>query len=262
MGRAAVFVDAGYVYAAGSKLIAGGKLPRSSINLDARKIRSSVFSILKDTVKHPALRIYWYDGTSSGPTPQHLVLAYLEDVKLRLGMVNNAGQQKGVDSLIVTDMIALARNRAMSDALLISGDEDVRVGVQQAQEFGVRVHLPGIEPASGNQSNLLRQEADTTLEWRKGDVEQFLSCQIVDNSNLAVEAIGSLEQIAEELAASLSDDEKNAVSQSAKDGQVPAGIDGKLLVMGAKALQVDRLLSKQKRKLRTAFLTACENLGS
>ena len=58
-------------------------------------------------------------------------------------------------------MIALARNRAISDAVLVSGDEDLRVGVQQAQEFGVRVHLVGIKPGRGSQSLFLLQEADT-----------------------------------------------------------------------------------------------------
>ncbi len=108
----------------------------------------------------PLLRVYWYDGTSTGPTAQHLTLAHLEDVKVRLGFVNSAGEQKGVDSLIVTDMITLARNRAISDAVLVSGDEDLRVGVQQAQEFGARVHLIGIKPSRGSQSLFLMQEAE------------------------------------------------------------------------------------------------------
>jgi hypothetical protein len=61
----------------------------------------------------PLLRVYWYDGTSTRPTPQHLTLAHLQNVKVRLGFVNSMGEQKGVDSLIVTDMINLARNRAI-----------------------------------------------------------------------------------------------------------------------------------------------------
>ena len=110
------------------------------------------------------LRVYWYDGTSTGPSSQHLTLAHLARVKVRLSFVNSVGEQKGVDSLIVTDMIALARNHAMSDAVLLSGDEDLRVGVQQAQEFGVRVHLLGIRPSRGSQSLFLLQEADSTHE--------------------------------------------------------------------------------------------------
>jgi hypothetical protein len=123
------------------------------------------------------LRVYWYDGTSTGPTAQHLTLAHLDNVKVRLGFVNSVGEQKGVDSLIVTDMIALARNRAICDAVLVSGDEDLRVGVQQAQEFGVRVHLVGIKPSRGSQSLFLLQEADTTHEWTDAEVAPFLSCK-------------------------------------------------------------------------------------
>lgn len=121
------------------------------------------------------LRVYWYDGTATGPSAQHLTLAHLDHVKLRLDFVNTFGQQKGVDSLIVTDMINLARNRAIADAVLLSGDEDLRVGVQQAQEFGVRVHLLGIKPARGSQSLFLMQEADTHHEWGAPELAAFLS---------------------------------------------------------------------------------------
>ena len=76
-------------------------------------------------------------------------------MKLRLGIVNLAGQQKGVDSLIVTDLVELARNHAITDAILLSGDEDLRIGVQIAQSFGVRVHLIRIEPTRGSQSGLV-----------------------------------------------------------------------------------------------------------
>lgn len=117
-----------------------------------------------------------YDGTSTGPTAQHLTLGHLDNVK-GLGFVNSVGEQKGVDSLIVTDMIALARNRSITNAVLVSGDEDLRVGVQQAQEFGVRVHLVGIKSSRGSQSLFLLQEADTTHEWAEADVSAFLSCK-------------------------------------------------------------------------------------
>ena len=85
------------------------------------------------------------------------------------------GKQKGVDSLVVTDLIDLARNHSIADAVLLSGDEDTRIGVQIAQSFGVRVHLVGVVPCRGNQSQLLRQESDTTTELSKADVETFLT---------------------------------------------------------------------------------------
>ena len=85
--------------------------------------------------------------------------------------------KKSIDSLIATDMIALARNEAISDAVLVSGDEDLRVGVQQEQEFGVRVHLVGIKPSRGRQSLFLLQEADTTHKWDRDEVSAFMRCQ-------------------------------------------------------------------------------------
>ncbi|TIW66226.1 MAG: NYN domain-containing protein, partial [Mesorhizobium sp.] len=123
------------------------------------------------------LRIYWYDGAVSGsrPTTDQAAVAGLDDVKLRLGFINSHGQQKGVDSLIVTDMIELARLKSIGDAILLSGDEDVRVGVQIAQNYGVRVHLLGIAPSRGSQSQQLMLEADTTTEWGADTIKTFLS---------------------------------------------------------------------------------------
>lgn len=175
MDRVAVFVDAGYLFAQGSVALSGKKATRSGLDFDHNKAISAISELSQKVTGLPLLRIYWYDGTSTGPTAQHLSLAHMSGVKVRLGFVNTSGEQKGVDSLIVTDMINLARNRAMSDAVLLSGDEDLRVGVQQAQEFGVRIHLLGVRPSRGGQSLFLLQEADTTIEWGPDDLSPFLS---------------------------------------------------------------------------------------
>lgn len=175
MDRVAVFVDAGYFFAQGSALLSGKKTQRGEVKLDHEKVLNALEEFACRVSKLPLLRIYWYDGTATGPSPQHIALAFENHIKVRLGFVNTAGQQKGVDSLIVTDMITLARNRSMCDAVLLSGDEDIRVGVQQAQEFGVRVHLLGITPCRGSQSQFLLQEADTTHEWTLKDISAFMS---------------------------------------------------------------------------------------
>lgn len=120
------------------------------------------------------LRIYWYDGTSRGPTQDHRLLADFDNLKLRLGFINSVGQQKGVDSLLVTDLVELARNGAICDAMLLGGDEDLRIGVQIAQSFGVRVHLVGIEPSRGSQSLQLRNEVDTKHEITKENIAGVL----------------------------------------------------------------------------------------
>ncbi len=122
------------------------------------------------------LRIYWHDGllkTKRDSLALDLI-GQSTKTKLRLGLVNSSGQQKGVDSLIVTDLIDLARNRAISDALILSGDEDIRIGVQVAQTYGIRVHLLGIKPAEGSQSESLMMEADTCQEWDDAVVSQWM----------------------------------------------------------------------------------------
>ena len=108
------------------------------------------------------LRVYWYDALL-GPRPslEQTTIAHLAGVKLRLGSLNNAGEQKGVDSLIVTDLIDLARNRAISDAILVSGEEDLRVAVQVAQTYGVRVHILAVGDPKKSVSTALQMEADS-----------------------------------------------------------------------------------------------------
>ena len=57
---------------------------------------------------------------------------------------------------------------------MVTADTDVRIAVQIAQTFGVRVHLIGLEPSRVSQSPSLRQEADTVHEIAKADVAKFL----------------------------------------------------------------------------------------
>jgi len=175
MKRHAIFVDAGYVFAQGSVSLSGSKTPRTQLKLDAIEIIAQLTGLaLAMSPSVPLLRIYWYDGAWNGPTIEHLAIANTENVKLRLGTINSAGEQKEVDSLLVIDLIDLARNQSICDATVVSADTDVRIAVQIAQTFGVRVHLIGLEPSRVSQSPSLRQEADTVQEIARADVAKFL----------------------------------------------------------------------------------------
>lgn len=168
-------MDAGYVFAQGSVSLSGSKTPRTQLKLDATEIIAQLTALaLAKSLGVPLLRIYWYDGAGSRPTTEHLVLANTDSVKLRLGSINSAGEQKEVDSLLVTDLIDLARNQSICDATVVTADTDVRIAVQIAQTFGVRVHLIGLEPSRVSQSPSLRQEADTVHEIARADVAKFL----------------------------------------------------------------------------------------
>ena len=187
MKRHAIFVDAGYVFAQGSVSLSGSKTPQTQLKLDATEIIAQLTTLaLAKSASVPLLRVYWYDGAWNGPTIEHLALANTENVKLRLGTINSAGEQKEVDSLLVTDLIDLARNQSICDATVVTADTDVRVAVQIAQTFGVRVHLIGLEPSRVSQSPSLRQEADTVHEIARTDVAKFLKVLTPAQPNLGV----------------------------------------------------------------------------
>ncbi len=176
MRRLAIFVDAGYLYAQGSVCVFGERRERRHLRIDPDAVTIALKDIGRQLVPEAyLLRIYWYDGLRSGlPTPEQSAIAALPDVKMRFGYVNSAGQQKGVDTRIVTDLVELARNQAITDAIVVSGDEDLRVGVEIAQSFGIRVHLLGIQPAAGSQARALRDEADSVTEWQRQQVTAWL----------------------------------------------------------------------------------------
>ncbi|MFE6689517.1 NYN domain-containing protein [Streptomyces sp. NPDC057743] len=160
----AVFADAGYVYAAAGRLVAGTE-DRKAFGLDAEGLIEAFIDKARTIFPDSRLlRVYWYDGARRRiHTPEQQRIAELPDVKVRLGNLNAHNQQKGVDSLIRSDLESLARHRAISDAVLIGGDEDLVSAVEAAQGYGARVHLWGIEAAPGgrNQAEPLMWEVDS-----------------------------------------------------------------------------------------------------
>ncbi len=286
MDRVAVFVDAGYLFAQGSLELCGTRLRRGEVNLDHAAVVATLKVFAEEASSLPLLRVYWYDGSSQGPTPQHIALARQPGIKIRLGIVNSVGKQKGVDSLIITDMITLARNRAMAECVLLSGDEDLRVGVQQAQELGVRVHLLGIKPARGSQSVLLLEEADATYEWSASNLAAFMEWDTrtpsdrqpssesepdtsdgdarrpesaaPPNSPQPLDVSRALRSVADSVASEVP---KREVSSLVDDiratGQRPREVDGKLLAKSRGVLGCD-LDSHQKSAVREAFMAALQ----
>lgn len=263
MDRTAIFVDAGYLFAEGSKLIAGEKLPRTKLDLDHDAMINLLIELNAQITGLPLLRIYWYDGASNGPTRQQLALASRSWVKLRLGFVNQHGEQKGVDSLVLTDLSNLSRNRAMADAILLTGDEDLRVGIEQAQELGIRVHLIGVAPVHNNQSSALCREADTVRELTLAEIESFLTTVPSSARSAAAPRAPeptTLEGVARQVAGSLDADELGLVLGSMTRGEsVPVDIDRRLLRAGSAAMSGTRLTSRDKRQLRAAFLDHCRS---
>jgi uncharacterized LabA/DUF88 family protein len=164
MDRFAVFVDAGYALACCAELCVRAEgAKRSAVICSYAGLIAGLTKELQNRCGRELLRVYWYDGAiNQVHTPDHLAIGQLPDVKVRLGRVVH-GLQKGVDTLIVLDLTTLARERAISTAYLLSGDEDLREGVMVAQQLGVRVSLVGFEPLNRwhpNQAGTLIREAD------------------------------------------------------------------------------------------------------
>jgi uncharacterized LabA/DUF88 family protein len=185
LARYAVMVDVGYIYAAAGELLFGSS-SRRDFRVDAVPLIQVITKHADELIRGELLRVYWYDAARDRvPTIDQRVIAQMPWVKLRLGNLNARGQQKGVDAQIRADMEALARHRAITDSVLIAGDEDMVPAVEAAQAFGVRVHLWGIEPPYGtNQAERLVWESDTV------DVldAAFLRPYFTKNPAAAVEA--------------------------------------------------------------------------
>lgn len=270
MSRIAVFVDAGYLFAQGSTALTGSTQKRTNLRLDEGAAVAAFLTITQEKSDGAALlRVYWYDGALGygGPTLEHEALAYCDNVKLRLGFINKQGQQKGVDSLIVTDLIDLARNGAISDALLLSGDEDVRIGVEIAQSFGVRVHLLGIAPSRGSQSKQLLFAADSTSEWDKEAISKFLTVisepqpELGDKLRAAAPASDSIDgdvvsvlsQMVDEVIHEIDDAQVARLYEHfSRSSNVPPEYDRPLLARARDALGRD-LTNDERSRLRKTY---------
>jgi len=175
MDRFVLFVDAAYLLAAGGELCHGTNR-RSDLQIKFEKAVADLREICRKDSGLSPLRVYWYDAAKDAhPNWEQQQIASLDGVQLRLGRLTRRGQ-KGVDSRIVRDMIVLAHNRACTDAYLVSGDDDLREGVSEAQEAGVSVKLIGVEPLTGfqNQAPTLIRAADGLLSLSKSQILPFL----------------------------------------------------------------------------------------
>lgn len=264
MHQYAVFVDAGYLCMAGGALVAGTAVNRRNVQLQ-------IPELLQELIRQAGamcgadrlLRIYWYDGCPGGTrkSAEHNVLENQPDVKLRLGTINQEGRQKGVDTMLVLDLVDLAQNRAISDAIILGGDEDLRHGIVRAQAMGVRVHLLGVDGPTPNQSSEMRAEADRVAMWEAGRVKGFIQVdhepQPSPESDTELEAVDPLlEEVAEEAAqrANLRD---VMLYRSVHQRGLPSDIDGRLLASAR--TKINRNLSwDEKRTLRALHTKALE----
>ncbi|MFJ8127124.1 NYN domain-containing protein [Streptomyces hydrogenans] len=163
--RCVVLVDAGYLLGAAASLLAG-EPARSRISVDHAGLIQQLRERAEIETGLPLLRIYWFDGAPDRvPQPEHRRLRVMPRVTVRLGALTRSDgrwAQKGVDAAMHTELTELARNRACTDIVLVTGDGDLLPGLMSAKEHGVAVHLWAVQAADGdyNQSEDLVAEAD------------------------------------------------------------------------------------------------------
>jgi len=275
MSRFAVFVDAGYFYAAGAVAVSGSPASRHnvSINSTGELARAIADRASGQCANSALLRIYWYDAIQ-GPrmSLEQATLAKEPGVKVRLGSLNAQGEQKGVDSLVVTDLIELARNKAIADAVVVSGDEDLRIAVQVAQSFGVRVHILAVGDAARNVSPSLQMEADSVESLEPAWLARHLTVRGESTARAATGPQQAQSKQAAAPAAAMSLPEAaNAVAQEllrplqpgdisalfahfAGDQSVPPEFDRKLIAKTATRIG-RQLEAAEKRQIRGVFVT-------
>lgn len=262
MDRVAIFVDVGYLCTGGAMALEKRKCVRSEIRTDIEAVFKLLTQKNSSITGLPLLRVYWYDGSIGGRlTTEQTLAAQRNEIKLRLGIVNGLGEQKEVDTKLVTDLAELARNKAISDAIVLGGDGDLRLGVEIAQQYGVRVHLLTIH--STGVSDPLKMESDT---WNEISVDEIRTLLSINPPPVATTSVstGSMASaasshpltfdptpIVRDYLDGLTEQDKTdlTVAIKAGDGSIPSDHNGRLLGRSRSLMSRD-LEGKEKTLLR------------
>ncbi len=164
MDRCALFVDASYVLTDGAMAVHGTRRGES-VSWDYEGLLRLLACLARERTGLPLLRCYWYEATVDGRrTAEQDALADVPGIKLRVAKIR-PGRREGVETEIHRDLATLARNNAISDALVISAEEDLAQVIADVQDLGMRVTLVHIA-VDGNWtiSRGLRQESDDIIE--------------------------------------------------------------------------------------------------
>lgn len=190
------FIDAGFLKAEGRK--ARGMSSSARVAVAAAELVEwlDVLSARYPNDLGSFLRAYWYDGAHDPRDPRYGAqrryfdaIAATPGVQVRLGHLQERDPrwqhaikkaieacgvelaeferhftfrpeqyQKGVDSLIVLDLVRLAERRAYDVAVLIAGDRDIAPAVRAVQDAGAKVIVA--HPEGAGVATELRQLAD------------------------------------------------------------------------------------------------------
>mgnify|MGYP006275516637 CR=1 FL=1 len=198
--RVCIFVDAGYFYDQGAIAISGRKHPRAAIQFDPTAFFAEFSSFAERLTSGKLHRIYWYDGAKNMvPDDRHIAIDSQPFVKLRLGRLTLDGGQKGVDTLMVRDLMVLSQERTLQQAVVLTGDDDLREGIEYAQDRGVLVHLVGIKDSDGltSQSEELSRIVDQVSTIDKSNLTSLNIGTITWSEPRAGESMANVQEATE-----------------------------------------------------------------
>jgi uncharacterized LabA/DUF88 family protein len=256
MSKSAVLVDAGYLLAQGGLVVCGTKR-RAEFDCAYEDLIEAINGVAATHCDLEPLRLYWYDGARDRiPTADHLRIGSLPYVKVRLGRIGQDGRQKGVDALIYRDLMTLARERAISRAYLVSGDEDLREGVIAAQDLGVQVVLVGLAKSgtlSTSQSRELVREADEHIVLDTEFLEDFFA--LPPASGAATEtAEGAVVRAGSDLGRQWSvNATPSEIQAMLEQSSLPREIDAQLLKDSTRLLGIAHIPTELVSHLRKSF---------
>lgn len=162
MTRYALLVDAGYLWATAGETLVGTTERADLQPSDEEGLLQELIARCSELADdRDLLRVYWYDAAVNRvPSIEQARIAELADVKLRLGRMVG-GRQKGVDALLLLDLVRLAANRSADLFFLFAGDEDLSEAVREAQASGARVLLMTVAGRQkDSMAETMRAEAD------------------------------------------------------------------------------------------------------
>lgn len=202
LNQAIGLLDVGFIRSVAAETLG---IPRPQVRLDARALHALTEQIANE-YGAPLLRTYWYDGQYAPEDRRYTAqrkyldaVARVPGISMRLGQLvertpawhaelrtaleragvslghvaqhlNMAPElvQKGVDTLMVLDLVLLAQRRAYSTAILFAGDRDLTAAVRLAQDEGRRVVL--VCPAQRCVTAELRNLADAVVEVEESQI--------------------------------------------------------------------------------------------
>src|SRR5690348_1718657 len=152
-----------------------GTRRRESVSWDYSGLLQLFGSLATERTRLPLLRCYWYEATVEGRrSADHDTLADLPGVKLRVAKMR-PGRREGVEGEIHRDLTTLARNKAVSDVMVVSAEEDLAQVIADVQDMGMRVTLLNVAAdGDGTASRALRQECDDFVEINAAQLRPYV----------------------------------------------------------------------------------------